>query len=121
SDDAKAIGTSDGKTYIVFWKVVPAPQNYELRVQLLDAAGNRTLGDDGMLVSNTIPMSTSTVTWKLAIDASNNLYIAVTGTGDGTPALVFKLDTEGNNLWGTSGLSIGSGYVPTVLPLSGGD
>ena len=121
SDDAKAMGTSDGSTYIVFWKVVAAPQNYELRVQYLDQSGNRTLGDDGALISNTIPMSTSTVTWKLSIDQSDNLYVAVTGTGSGTPAIIFKINTFGDNLWGAAGVTVGAGYVPTVLPLSNGD
>src|SRR5690606_17259976 len=32
-----------------------------------------------------------------------------------------KIDTTGANLWGSNGISIGTGYVPTVLPLSGGD
>ena len=28
--DMKAIGTSEGKTYVVFWKSVAPPVNYEL-------------------------------------------------------------------------------------------
>ena len=33
SQDMKAIGTSDGKTYVVFWKSVAPPTNNELRLQ----------------------------------------------------------------------------------------
>lgn len=120
SDDAKSIGTSDGKTFIVFWKTVAEPINYELRLQLLDAAGNRQFGDDGMLVSNSIPMSTFTYVWKLNIDKNDNLYISVTGSGTGNPGYVFKIDPSGNQAWPT-GLSLGSGLVPTVLPLDNGE
>ncbi|MFT4850502.1 MAG: hypothetical protein ACI83B_003060 [Sediminicola sp.] len=118
--DMKAIGTSDGKTYVVFWKVVSAPTNYELRLQVLDVDGSQMLGNDGILVSSTLPMSTFTVIWNIGIDANDNLYIGATGTGGGEPAYVFKLDSSGNHLWGTSGVNVGSGYSVTILPLSTG-
>jgi len=120
SDDAKSIGTSDGKTFVVFWKSVAAPTNYELRVQLLDAAGVQQFGTDGMLVSNTVPMSTFTYVWKLTIDKDDNLYVCVTGSGAGNPGYIFKIDTAGNSAW-ENGLNLGAGLVPTVLPLQNGD
>ncbi len=119
--DMKAIGTSDGKTYVVFWKVVPAPTNYELRLQILDVDGTQMLGNDGMLVSDAIPMSTFTVIWSIVTDENDNLYIGATGTGGGEPAYVFKLDSSGNQLWGANGVNVGSGYSVTVLPLSTGE
>ncbi|MCB0456109.1 MAG: T9SS type A sorting domain-containing protein [Flavobacteriaceae bacterium] len=118
--DMKALGGSNGNTYVVFWKSVAAPTNYELRLQILDANGNQLLGNDGSLVSNLIPMSTFTVIWNVVLDANNNLYIGATGTGGGDPAYVFKLDANGNNLWGPSGENIGSGNLVTVLPLLDG-
>ena len=60
--DMQAIGSSEGKTYVVFWKSVAPPVNYELRLQILDVDGLQLLGSDGMLVSDAIPMSTYTVT-----------------------------------------------------------
>jgi hypothetical protein len=119
--DMKAIGTSDGKTYIVFWKVVPSPTNYELRLQVLDVDGTQMLGNDGILVSDAIPMSTFTVIWNIEIDEDDNLYIGATGTGGGEPAYVFKLDSSGNNLWGSNGVNVGSGFAVTILPLSSGE
>ena len=119
--DMKAIGTSDGKTYVVFWKVVAAPVNYELRLQILDVDGSQLLGNDGMLVSDAIPMSTYTVIWNIFSDENNNLYIGVTGTGGGEPAYVFKLDDSGNHLWGPNGVNVGSGYSVTILPLTTGE
>jgi hypothetical protein len=119
--DSKSVGTTDGKTFVVYWKTTTAPVNYELRLQILDIDGNLTLGSNGMLISNTIPMSTSTAFWKIRTDTSNNLYVCVTGTGSGTPAIVFKIDSTGTNLWGSNGVTLGSGYLPTVCPLSNGD
>jgi hypothetical protein len=119
--DMKALGTSSGKTYVVYWNAVSAPTNYELRLQILDVDGFQLLGEEGMLVSDDIPMSTFTVIWNITTDEEDNLYIGLTGTGGGEPAYVFKLDDEGNNLWGSSGLQVGAGYSVTILPLSNGE
>ena len=119
--DMKAIGTSDGKTYVVFWKVVAPPTNYELRMQLLDVDGTQLLGSDGILVSNSVPMSTFTVIWNITIDGNDNLYIGVTGTGGGDPAYAFKLNSAGAHLWGANGVNVGSGNIVTILPLSSGE
>ena len=119
--DMQAISTSDGKTYIVFWEVVAPPTNYELRLQVLDADGSQTLGSNGVLISDTVPMSTFTVSWTVNIDSNDNLYVGVTGTGGGDPAYAFKLDTNGNQLWGANGINVGAGYSVTILPLSSGE
>lgn len=119
--DMKAIGASDGKTYVVFWKVVAAPVNYELRLQILDVDGTQLLGPDGILVSDSLPMSTFTVIWNIEIDSNDNLYIGVTGTGGGEPAFAFKLDGDGNHVWNPNGVNVGSGYAVTILPLSTGE
>lgn len=115
-----AATTSDGKTYIGYWKSVPAPVNFELWVQLLDKNGNKQFGPTGIKVSDQIPMGTYTVVEKTAVDASNNLYIGVTGTGAGTPGYVFKITPQGTSAW-PNGISLGEAYLPTILPLSGGD
>jgi len=119
--DMKALGTSSGKTYVVYWNAVSAPTNYELRLQILDVDGFQLLGEEGMLVSDDIPMSTFTVIWNITTDEEDNLYIGLTGTGGGEPAYVFKLDDEGNNLWGSGGVQVGAGYSVTILPLSNGE
>lgn len=120
-DDMQAIGTTEGETYIVSWKAVSAPVNYELRLQILDADGNLKLGEDGMLISDQIPMSTFTVIWKIVVDANDHLYVSVTGTGGDDPAYVFKIDNEGNALWDPAGVNVGNGNLVTVLPMSNGD
>lgn len=117
----ETIGTSDGKTYVVFWANVGAPLNYELRVQLLDSDGTKLFGDNGMLLSDNLPMSTYTVTSTVAIDANDNLYVGATGTDGGNPAFAFKIDTDGNKLWGQNGINVGMGNIVTVLPLVSGE
>ena len=120
SDDIKAIGTESGKTYIVFWKVVGAPVNYELRLQVINTEGIKELGEDGILVSNTLPMSTSTAISKISIDQNDNIYIGVTGTNTGE-GFAFKMDINGNHLWNPNGINLGSGYVVTIQALSNGE
>ncbi len=118
--DVLARGTSDGQTYVVFWKNVAPPVNIELRLQILDADGNRKFGNDGMLVSDQIPMGGFTVTMNTVVDAADNLYIGVTGTGDFS-AYAFKFDLNGNPLWNANGVSLGTGAPVSILPLSSGE
>lgn len=120
-DDHQSFGTNDGRTFTAFWKSVPAPTNYELRVQLLDANGNKMFGDEGMLVTNTLPMSTYTVIWKATLDKYNNFYIGATGTGTGTEAHIYKITPTGEMPWGAGGISLGAGYLPTPIVLNNMD
>lgn len=120
SEDMKVLGTVNGKTVSVFWKVVPGPINYELRMQVLNNQGIKLLGPDGVLVSNNMSMSTSTAIMKIAVDQNENVYIGATGTNGGI-GYAFKLDINGNHLWSSSGINLGSGYVVTILPLSSGE
>lgn len=113
--------TSDGKTFIGFWKQSPPPANYELRLQILDENGNKQLGTDGMLLSNTIPMDTYTVFDKTAVDASNNVYISVSGTQSGNNVIrLFKISPQGTSVW-PDGINVGQGLASTIRPLSNGD
>lgn len=116
SNDMKAISTSDGFTYVVYWKAT----DLELRLQVLDTYGNKLLGNNGSLITNTIPMNSYTVYWSVVVDKDDNLYVGVTATGDST-GYVFKLDINGNHLWGSNGVALGSAYLPTVLPLKSGE
>jgi hypothetical protein len=120
-DDAGSLSTSNGNTYVVFWHPVAAPTNYELRLQKLDALGNKQFGNDGVLVSNTIPMSTSTAQWFISSDSDENIYIGVTGTSN-EGGYAFKLNSDGVNQWTNDGINLGGiGYVVRVLPLSSGN
>jgi len=118
--DIQSVGTSDGKTWVVYWKEMPAPQNYEMRCQLLDANGIQLFGPDGMLVNNVVPMSTYTTLWSIAIGPEDNLFIGMNGSDVGNTAYVHKISTAGTQLWGSTGVVIGAGYDVRLLPLSNG-
>ncbi len=119
--DMQSLGTSDGKTYIAFWHDVPAPQYYEMRLQLLDENGIAQFGPDGMLVNNVVPMSSFTTTWSMAIDHANNVYIGFNGSGAGNSVYVHKISPAGVQLWGSSGIVLGSGFDTKILPMSNGE
>ena len=119
SSDMKSLGTTSGKTAVVFWKSVGPPVNYELRMQVLDVNGQQLLGPDGVLVSDNMNMSTSTAIMKITTDASENIYIGATGTNTGT-AYAFKLNINGVHQWGTNGIILGGGYMITIKPLASG-
>ncbi len=112
--------TSDGRTYIGYWKQVAAPANFELWLQILDENGNKQLGVNGIMLSNTIPMNTYTVFEKTAVDSANNVYIGVSGTGTGNPIYVFKINPQGTSVW-PNGINIGNGFLPVIRPLANGD
>ncbi len=116
-----SVATSDGHIYLGFWKKVAAPTNYELRIQYLDKNGNKLWGEEGKLISNQIPMSTYTMVEQTALDKDDNLFIGVTGTTGGYPAFAYKVTPNGDLPWGTNGIALGEGYVPTILPLKSGD
>lgn len=117
TEDIQSIGTSDGQTYVVFWKSVPSPENFELRVQLLDASGNQQFGTDGTLISDTIPMNTFTNFWTVNIDSNDNLYVGVTGSGNES-GWAYKVDITGAVLWTVTNPD---SQLVKVLPLSSGD
>ncbi len=112
--------TNDGRTFIGYWKQVAAPANYELWLQILDENGNKQLGTNGIMLSNTIPMGTYTVFEKTAVDSANNVYIGVSGTTSGNPIYLFKINPQGTSVW-PNGINIGQGFLPVIRPLSNGD
>jgi len=46
----ETVNTSDGKTWMAYFKAIGAPNYYEMRAQLLDKHGVKQLGPEGMLV-----------------------------------------------------------------------
>ncbi len=121
TDDMMTAATQDGRTYIAFWAPVSGPTYYEMRLQLLDTSGTPQFGPNGMVVDNNIGMSTSTVTWDLKVDNTNNAYIGITGTGGNGDARVHKVSPSGTKQWGANGITIGQGYNVRLLPLSSGE
>ncbi|MDG5490720.1 T9SS type A sorting domain-containing protein [Psychroserpens sp. SPM9] len=116
----ESVTTSNGNTYTLIWSEVPSPANYELRIQKTDALGNIQFGDQGALISDTLPMSSFTQVSSLTTDANENIYVGVTAT-NGNGGYAFKLDSNGNHLWDSNGISLGVGYIVRLLPLASGE
>ncbi len=120
ASDHKSIIGSNYKTYIAYWQTVDAPVNYELRLQIIGATGRRELGANGVLISDSIPMGTYTSQWSFTLDENNNAYIGVTGTS-GNLGFVFKTNNKGENLYGKTGISLGSAYQVKCVPQTDGN
>jgi len=119
--DFQSIRLSDGRTVVVYWKEVPSPIYYELRMQVMSTSGVKQLGTDGVLISDSIPMSTYINTWTLIKDDSDYIYIGLNGTTSAKPGFVFKVNSLGVHVWPSSGVSLGEAFSIKVLPLSNGN
>ena len=119
SADIHAVSTSDGKTYIAFYQINGA--NYDMRVQLLDAQGNKLFGPDGMLVSN-YTSGSATFVFNADVDRNDNLLIAFQDQRSGSNAtVIYKVSPAGALLWGTAGIVLGPGLSPYPVALSNND
>ena len=110
SADLQSAATSDGKTWIAFY--ANNAGNYDMRAQLLDQAGNKLLGPDGVLVCNQTSGS-ATFVFNICLDASNNLIIGFQYEVAGVPtAVITKVSLDGSLPWGTGGIQLGAGLAP---------
>lgn len=116
TSDIQSIGTSDGKTYVIFWD---ESDGYELRVQLLDADGNQEWGPNGILANDTADNGTWTAIRSQAVDEEGNLYIAFTATND-SKGYINKISPTGEQLFGASGIAITEGWDMKILPMDDG-
>ncbi len=118
-----AISTTDGKTYVVYWKKLETPPYNEVWLQVLDSLGNKELGPNGVLVSNNVgqvigPINVAPLS-SAATDVEENLIIGVASfEGD---CRIFKMDIQGNHLWGQDGIIVPDAGMVTLLPLTTGD
>lgn len=106
TEDIQSIGTNDGKTWIIFWDQT---DGYVLRVQLLDADGNRMLGENGILANSVANNSSWTATRSQTVDGDGNLIIGFTATGDGN-GYVNKFSQDGEQVFGDAGINLGGAW-----------
>lgn len=109
--DQLSATTSDGKTYIL-WGEEDFSSNYYSHFQLLDKFGNKMWEPNGI-----IPFSRLYNVSDLTVDKFDNAVI-LTDYYDSTSMnyklAVFKLDTTGNQLWGSQGITL-DGYIGTSI------
>jgi len=118
-DDMQSVATNDGKTWIAFFS--QNGSTYDMRAQLLDPAGNKLLGANGMLVSNQ-PTGSAIYVFNVCLDASNNLVIGCQDQRTGTmQAVMYKISQAGSHLWSSSGVILGDGLAPYPALLTTGE
>ena len=117
--DMESLTTTDGKTWVAFYHENTG--NYDMRVQLLDAGGNKLLGADGLLVDNQ-PSGTATFVFNICKDANDNLIVAYQDERSGSMQCVaYKISTTGTQMWGAHGVVLGDGLAPYPAVLSNGE
>jgi hypothetical protein len=117
--DHHSAATTDGKMWIAFFR--QNGSTYNMMAQLLDAAGTRLLGPDGIVVSSQ-PTGSAIYVFSVCVDASNNLIIACQDQRSGSnQAVAYKIDQNGNHLWGSAGIILGGGLSPYPGVLSNGE
>lgn len=111
--------TSDGKTWLAFYS--QNGNNYDMHAQLLDANGNKMLGDNGIVVS-TKKSGSATFVFNACVDNENNFIIAFQyQKGNSYEIITNKIDEAGNLMWGINGIELGKGLAPWPVALSNND
>jgi len=114
----EAASTSDGKTFIAYYN--NSSGNYNMYLQLLDIDGNKLFGPNGMLVCS-LPSGSAIYVYHIAVDHEDNAIIAFQYQPSSMEAIAFKVDTIGNQLWGSTGVDLGPGLAPSIGVLANND
>lgn len=113
----------DGSTYTSWFESYN--NDYQLRMQRLDADGNRLWPDSGLVVS-AFPQNSAIFRYDLASDADGNAVVAFQDERTGTLDIVaYKIGPDGSFLWGADGVELPTpgttGLAPNVSALSNGN
>lgn len=100
-----SVTTSNGNTYVTWFESVSG--NYQLRMQLLDSAGNKLWSQEGLIVS-AFPQATYFVHYDLKVDHEDNAVVAFQDyrTGGNFNVVAYMISPIGTFLWGASGISL---------------
>ena len=100
-----SVTTNNGSTYISWFESYNG--NYQLRMQLLDANGNKQWADEGLIVSD-YPQSSALYRYDLQSDHDGNAIVAFQDirTGGNLNIVAYLISASGNFLWGASGISL---------------
>ena len=113
----------DGSTYTSWFETYNG--DYQLRMQRLDADGNRLWPDTGLVVS-AFPQNSALFRYDLTSDADGNAIIAFQDERTGTLDIVaYKIGADGTFIWGADGVELPTpgttGLAPNVAGLSNGN
>ena len=100
-----SVTTNNGSTYISWFESYNG--NYQLRMQLLDAAGNKQWAEEGLIVSD-YPQSSALYRYDLQADHDGNAIVAFQDirTGGNLNIVAYLISASGNFLWGAAGISL---------------
>lgn len=111
--------TTDGKTFVAFYSSIGG--NFDMRVQLLDANGNKLFGPDGIVVNN-FPTGSATFVYNVCLGPENSFIIACQDQRNTSNGAVLIMVTQAGTLpWGIGGIYLGAGLAPYPTLLSTGD
>lgn len=113
----------DGSTYFSWFE--NGGGAYQLRMQRLDAGGNRLWPDTGLVVS-AHPQNSAVYRYDLKADKDGNAVVAFQDERTGQLDIVaYKISPDGSFLWGPDGVELPSpgttGMAPAVAPLTNGN
>ena len=115
ASDIQTANTNDGQTWIAFYS--QRGNNYDMRAQLLNANGERMLGDSGVLVSDK-KSGSATFVFNVCVDNNNNLIVAFQfQKGSDYECIIQKINTAGKLLW-NNGVQLGVGLSPYPVTLA---
>ncbi len=115
--------TSTGHTYISWFDF--SDGNFQLRMQLLDALGNKLWQEAGLVVSS-FPQSTALYRYDLKVDNNDNAIVAFQDIRSGDlKVVVSKVDMAGSLVWGAAGVALldstAQGIGPTICVTQNND
>ena len=101
----KIAASGDGSTWMMWFD--QRGGSYAVYAQRLDAQGVETFAHGGIVVSNN-PQSSSLQDWDLISDGAGGCVVAFTDTRSGPDLDVYayRLDVNGNQLWGANGVTL---------------
>lgn len=103
----------DGITYVSYSR--PFGGNIATFLQILDEDGNKTLGEDGLIVSDTLSLTWTQINDRLLIDSDGNAILMVSDCRNSTEDVknlnytIYKVSPEGEMLWGENGVDLHRG------------
>ena len=97
--------SNDGTTYFCWFENVSG--NYEMHMQRLDSAGHSVWSSNGIAVS-TFPQSSAVYRYDMVTDKNGDAVLAFQDirVGGNLNIVAYKVDKQGNLVWGSSGVQL---------------
>jgi hypothetical protein len=109
------VADPSGNSYVSFWKLVNG--FYNMHLQKIDVNGYPLWGPDGIEISNQDTTQTFTTYYDLGIDRDGNTILIIEDSRKfDVEVYAYKVDADGNMLWGPHGRQLSNGPAFDLLP-----